>query len=361
MNVIVGENGAGKSTVLSALKYLLSWFSARMVSRDGKGISIKDEDVTVGADFCRLQIGVDNGVTWKLFRSAPGYREKMTGRTELAELTNYTDQLQEEDQKAFPMVCHYGVNRAVADVKPLLAQKSRMAALDAYDGKLNNGSNFNRFFDWFREREDIENAELRNTGKLKEDNQLKAVKRALESILPGFNHFHVSREPRSFVLEKDGVQLSMEQLSDGEKCYLTLVGDIARLLAMTNPQSENPLEGEGCVLIDEVDLHLHPQWQSEVITRLSEIFPCCQFFVTTHSPFVVSNVKSFDDDRFILMRSGQAFVVDSNTYGLRVDEILTEFFRISSLRNRDVQQHIDTIWGQLAKRESESEAFVQSC
>lgn len=363
MNVFVGENGAGKSSVLTALKYLLSWFSARMIRREGIGIYIKEEDITNGAPFCRLQLRLSDGTYWKLFKQRAANRETAQDRTDLVDLTRLTDSLVEKNayQKGlFPIVCHYGVNRAVAEVKPLLHRKSRLSSLDAYDGKLDNGTNFNKFFDWFREREDIENAAYRNSGRLEEDIQLKAVKKALESILPGFGRFHVSREPRSFMLTKGDVELSIEQLSDGEKCYLTLVGDIARMLSMANPLSPTPLSGTGCVLIDEIDLHLHPRWQSEVVSRLSDIFPNCQFFLTTHSTFVVSNVKSFENDHFILMRKGEAVEVSQNTYGLRVDEILTEFFQVGSLRNQDVQSHIETIWKCLADGDQSSETFQNS-
>jgi len=73
-------------------------------------------------------------------------------------------------------------------------------------------------------------------------------------------------------------------VSQGEKSLMALVGDIARRLAMMNPGLENPLHGEGIVLIDEIDLHLHPQWQRGIIQRLRDTFPKCQFLLATHSP-----------------------------------------------------------------------------
>lgn len=72
---------------------------------------------------------------------------------------------------------------------------------------------------------------------------------------------------------------------------MALVGDIARRLAMMNPSLENPLHGDGIVLIDEVDLHLHPTWQRSIIERLTMTFPNCQFVLTTHSPLVISDCK----------------------------------------------------------------------
>ena len=92
------------------------------------------------------------------------------------------------------------------------------------------------------------------------------------------------------VVDKNGEELRVEQLSDGEKCTLAMVGDLARRMAIANPAREDPLAGEGVVLIDEVDLHLHPRWQRDVVSAFEETFPNCQFLVSTHSPQVVSHV-----------------------------------------------------------------------
>ena len=230
------------------------------------------------------------------------------------------------------------LNRLVAMLVPKLAKKSKMDPLDSYEVRLNNGHNFSKFFTWFREAEDLENEELRDKGTFVPDSQLNAVRDALGRVSPDYSHFRVSRNPRDFLMDKDGQQFSINQLSDGEKCYLTLVGDIARMLAMTNRGEANPLLGKGCILIDEVDLHLHPVWQSEILGRLTQIFPGCQFVITTHSPFVVSNVRPFEDDKFFLMEQCEAREVGGNTYGRRIDQILLEFFHVESLRNSEVEK-----------------------
>jgi predicted ATP-binding protein involved in virulence len=84
---------------------------------------------------------------------------------------------------------------------------------------------------------------------------------------------------------------NFNQLSQGEKS-LILVGDIARRLAMMNPKLDNPLLGKGIILIDEIDMHLHPQWQRSIIQRLQTTFPNCQFILTTHSPLVISDTQN---------------------------------------------------------------------
>jgi AAA15 family ATPase/GTPase len=90
---------------------------------------------------------------------------------------------------------------------------------------------------------------------------------------------------------KDGQRFEFSQLSSGEKMMLSLVVDIARRLAIANPSLDNKLEGEGIVLIDEIDLHLHPQWQRKLLPALTHTFPNIQFIVTTHSPQVLSHLS----------------------------------------------------------------------
>lgn len=362
MNLFAGENGAGKSTVLQAIRYLMSWYVARVLNRDGRGLMIRQDDITKGQPYCRLTIRLEDGTSWKLFKKNNKFRGKAIDKTDLSDLTVMTDVLVQDHGRfggyvRFPVVGCYGVDRAVAEVKPKLLRKSKLEPLDSYDIRLNNGHNFSKFFTWFREVEDLENEQLREKGSYIPDGQLNAVREALGQVSPDFSNFKVSRNPRDFYMQKDGQQFSINQLSDGEKCYLTLVGDIARMLAMTNRGEDNPLEGKGCVLIDEVDLHLHPVWQSEIIGRLTQIFKGCQFLVTTHSPFVVSNVRPFADDKFFLMEQCEAREIGSNTYGKRIDQILLEFFHVGSLRNAEVEQHIGKIWDYLAAKDQDSEEY----
>ena len=95
-------------------------------------------------------------------------------------------------------------------------------------------------------------------------------------------------------VRKHNQHLDVRQLSDGEKCLLALVGDLAKRLAIASPSMEEPLKGQAVVLIDEVDLHLHPQWRHQAIPGLLKTFPECQFVLTTHSPQVLSNVSCND-------------------------------------------------------------------
>lgn len=171
------------------------------------------------------------------------------------------------------------------------------------------------------------------------DPQLNAVRSAVNKFMPDFSNLRVQRKPRlHMAIDKLGSTLSVSQLSQGEKSLMALVGDIARRLALMNPSLKNPLEGAGVVLIDEVDLHRHPQWQRRLIQQLTETFPNCQFILTTHSPLVISDTKDVLcyvlDDGELEERTG--------LYGLDANQVLRSVMDTDA-RNSEVQDSLDRL------------------
>lgn len=122
----------------------------------------------------------------------------------------------------------------------------------------------------------------------------KHIKHAISIFIPDINDVRLvyEQEGIKLVLYKNSKEISAQQLSQGEKSLLSLIGDLTRRLVLLNPGLDNPLQGEGIVLIDEIDLHLHPSWQQTVILNLQKTFPNLQLIVTTHSPQVLSTVYS---------------------------------------------------------------------
>ena len=174
--------------------------------------------------------------------------------------------------------------------------------------------------------EHISNA-VRNYGR-----ELHFVTRCIEEFIPGYSNLRVTRIPRPQMLVNKGEQIiSMEQLSDGEKNLIAMVGDIARRLSIANPDSQNPLEGEGVILIDEIDLHLHPSWQRLMIPQMSRMFPNCQFLVTTHSPQIISH--TFPDNIFLLKWTEQNkfnYNMAHESYGKNTDRILEDLLDVDA-------------------------------
>lgn len=192
---------------------------------------------------------------------------------------------------------YYPVNRAVVDIPLRIRKKHSFELLSTYEDSLTVAANFRTFFEWFREREDIEN-EKKNSNRDFEyrDLQLQAVRQALSRFMPEFSNIRIRRSPLRMDVDKtingNKTTLNIRQLSDGEKCLMAMVGDIVRRMTIASPMLPDPLQGQGVILIDELDLHLHPLLQREVVSRLVETFPNCQFIISTHSPHIITHVKT---------------------------------------------------------------------
>ncbi|MEG4166691.1 MULTISPECIES: AAA family ATPase [unclassified Microcoleus] len=297
--VFIGINGVGKSSILECLAILLSWLTKRIQTPNSSGRFFHEDDIKKGCKETHSEITISINdwpeVVWSLTKVSKG-RSKDTS-SNLGDLKRVVDRLHSEldanSYAALPLAVYYPTNRAVLDIPLKIRTKHSFEQITAYDEVLTGGQiDFRRFFEWFREREDLENElRLNNTNEYR-DRELEAVRYAIENLLDGFSNLRVRRSPLRMTADKQGDELIVNQLSDGEKCLLALAGDLARRLAIANPNPDcNPLEGSGVVLIDEIELHLHPKWQRAIIPNLKKTFPNCQFIITTHSPQVISDLK----------------------------------------------------------------------
>lgn len=174
---------------------------------------------------------------------------------------------------------------------------------------------------------------------------LNSLRTVVSELVPEFTNLRIEEEPRlGFVVEKEGKPLYLHQLSDGERGLLALVFDLTRRLAIANPESADPIhEGVALVLLDEVELHLHPKWQREVLRRLSEIFAACQFVVTTHSPLVLGEVEA-RCIRFLEWDNGKVLAtVPQEALGLDANRILLELMEAPA-RNRAIEEQLNALF-----------------
>ncbi|SEI71326.1 Predicted ATP-binding protein involved in virulence [Allopseudospirillum japonicum] len=326
VTVFIGNNGAGKTSILKALATSLSWFVARLRSEKGSGSPIPEGVILNGQPSALIDVTVldDHGQSsnpdyrWSLAKTQKGKKNKFNSNLNDASrlADDYRAAITHKEQASLPLIAFYPVERVVLDIPLKIKERHSFGQLDGYDNSLNQGVDFRRFFEWFREREDAENEtgvpqdvldklletlgdnhdvwhKLQSLMASSRDRQLTAVRTAISNFMPGFSNLRVRRKPRLHMsIDKNGQTLNVLQLSQGEKSLMALVGDVARRLAMMNPALENPLHGDGIVLIDEVDMHLHPTWQRSIIERLTSTFPNCQLILTTHSPLVISDYKN---------------------------------------------------------------------
>lgn len=360
MNVLVGVNGVGKTSVLDAIAILLSRLIWRIRSNKSTGRQFNPNDVKKGEKQTSntITISIDGqDVSWTVGKQVS--KTKKQTITNLDDLTRLVsdihDKLEQHVQFNIPLAVYYSVNRAVLDV-PLRIRKTHIFdPLAAYDHALSGQrteNDFRIFFEWFRNREDLENENRRyKDSHLKPENwefpdrQLEAVRKALSLIMPDFNELQVQRNPLHMVVNKKGHFFEIDQLSDGEKTLLAMVGDLARRLALANPYLDNPLDGEGVVMIDELDLHLHPAWQRMILPRLCETFKNCQFIVSTHSPQVLGEVDP--DHVWLLYQDNDTMNIScskpTQMYGLSSSDILEDWMNSRSI-NEDVDQQYSEIF-----------------
>lgn len=367
--ILIGNNGSGKTTILESIALSLSWFVARVRSEKGNGAIISELKINNNANSGNIKINVgDNGddYCWTISKPKKGRKtETPTNLEGLSKLTNlYRTNYTNDYNTSFPILTYYDANRGVLDIPLRIRTKHTFEQLNGYDNSLKGMVDYRTLFEWFREREDIENEDKINFVKsLKEpnkidknfldrfnetsDNQLSAVRKALSTFLPEFENIRVERKPRiHLAVNKSGEYLNLEQLSQGEKLTMAMVGDIARRLAILNPNAENPLLGTGVIIIDEAELHMHPQWQRSFIERLSKTFPNCQFIYTTHSPLLISDFK----DVLCYSLSDGELVPVGQMYGLDVNQVLLDAMETEIMASK-VQGLVDDFRDAIIKKD----------
>lgn len=317
-----GINGSGKSTALDAVVLCLSWIIARIKGPKGNGIVVRKE-LDIKRDCLNGYVKssfVFNGKGISITQSfcEKGERPEMqSDYSDLASVFDYVNNQKHENPNTFtlPVMVCYATNRSVLDIPSRIRQHHDFDQFSAYDNATESKVNFRGFFEWFREREDIERDEWGKRGGTEyRDWQLEAVRNAIQKAMPGYGELHVQRLPQFMMIKKGNVEMPINVLSDGEKCVLSLVGDLACRLAMANPVG-NPLEGSGIVLIDEIDLHLHIALQRQIVRILTNTFPNCQFIITTHSPQILGELQPSEirllSDFCVLPTPTQSYGLDS--------------------------------------------------
>ena len=190
---------------------------------------------------------------------------------------------------------------------------------------------------------------------LSQEEILSLITETIERIIPEYSDIRVERYPEARMsVDKDGETITFNQLSDGEKNMIAMIGDIVRRLSLANPKMKNPLNGEGVILIDEIDLHLHPSWQRVIITKLTEVFPNCQFILTTHSPQILSHVRA--KHIFLLKQenSNVTVIKPTESYGMTIDRVV-ELIMDQDARPSETKKKLNDLY-ELIERDKIEEA-----
>ena len=305
LTVLLGNNGSGKTSVLDGIAIGLGAALTHLPLVSG--ITFKENgDIrqvnNVSAPYARVALSTEDGLKWDRIKRRD--KSKATAKVTptpigLKALEAYLDKtvidrLNTGDEYELPMMTYYGVSRAVLQVplrrKGFPKSHTRMEALKQ---ALEAQSNFKSAFVWFYNKENEEHRLQKEKRSfdvtLKE---LDAVRAAISAIFPDISNPHIEVNPLRLAVTINGETLDLMQLSDGYKTLLGLVIDLSMRMGLANSHLDDPLKAEAVVMIDEVDLHLHPSWQRRVLGDLLRTFSNTQFILTTHSPFVVETLNN---------------------------------------------------------------------
>ena len=306
LTVFHGANGYGKTSVLSAIAAGLG--SIPMLLPEVSGVGFLKTDRR-GQQPLRVMLrtcdGIEccDGIEWErrmLGQQKTGKTRRLTRRRELKEAM---EKIVAADRGGtqpldLPIIAFYDTDRAVFDVPHRRRNfKSDFPRYAALEGALAPRTNFREFFKWFYDRE---NEELREKNEQRDFKyrlkDLKAVRNAIKGMVPGVSNPRIKLRPLRLVVSLESEtgkpeELALDQLSGGYRIVLALAADLARRMVQGNPHLKDPLKSKAVVLIDEVDLHLHPEWQQRILVDLRRTFPNTQFIVSTHSPQVLTTVQ----------------------------------------------------------------------
>ncbi|HEW98740.1 MAG: hypothetical protein DRR00_00190 [Candidatus Parabeggiatoa sp. nov. 3] len=394
LTVLVGNNAAGKTTILDGIAVGLGAVLARLPHQSHKDFCLNDirqalvthlDNPTLTersiAPYARVSLETMDGIIWdrtqKRDQTEPTQKAIPPAKN-VNELHAFLDPIINDVQNGniktkLPVIAYYGTDRAVfPSVQEqlhtnFLQEFNRFAALE---GSLEAITHFRTVFEWFTAQE---NQELREIKKRQDwDYQLpvlKAIRQSICQMLPGCSNPRTDTKPSQFLVDFEyekgkKEQIALSQLSDGYRTTLALVMDLARRMAQANPpyqENDNPLKSEAIILIDEVDLHLHPKWQQHILVNLMETFPNAQFIVTTHSAPVLTTIKP---EHIISLEREDDVIAEQPTssYGAESGRLLSEIMDVNERPPADVNEFtrlLEQYYELIERNEGETETALK--
>ncbi|WP_441255726.1 AAA family ATPase [Tardiphaga sp. 285_C5_N1_2] len=387
-NLIIGINGAGKSTALDTIRCCGSHLLSALQKMPFKPFGLGVDDIHNNAPFAEAALHLSFGDTAEAFVQLREWREQVSAdtlenverlRREILETARPRDRLRSQlrelqetmspadsvyfypsknalkarasSEPSAPLIIHYSTARSIMNEQAERKSAAGTTQLAYVNALQSNALSLRQFADWMRAQ--IELASERPASR----HLVAGIRAALERFLPGYSNLRPSGESTSRVeIDINGTTLDVRLLSDGERSVLALILDISKRLAQANPRLDDPLvSGEAVILIDEIDLHLHPQWQRKIVGNLERTFPNCQFIATTHSPQIIGEVPH---DRIQMIKDGRIYS-PRRSFGIDSSRVLEEVMNTDS-RNPAIEQEIGRIAKLIANKSAEARAAIEA-
>jgi predicted ATP-binding protein involved in virulence len=331
-NLVIGENGKGKTSLLQAVAVALGGWAHAYIKDKNNLRPIADDEIreiqidnrfdktketfikAYGKGAIVDQFRKQNEIIAMWTRERDENQQRTHGRVWYAPFnkdyeldfkklgSNVLNYIEKGNRFNLPLIAVYECDRLWQPKSELNIESSataRYSRFDPYIDCFHIGFNNDENSKWL-----IKN-ELSSLQQGKETPVLQSIRHAAKIALENCTAIRFDIEQSRIIVEfENGKKIPFEHLSDGQRTTVSLFCDIARRAAILNPHLEGnaSLETEGIVLIDELDLHLHPKWQRSIIENLRRAFPKIQFICTTHSPFLIQSLRSGEE---LIMLDGQ--------------------------------------------------------
>ena len=415
LTVIVGDNGAGKTSIVEAVTTCLSYINNNLLRKNVSGKKIKGSAVNKKAtDYselaCHFSLNKANHMELALFSPVSGYSGNSTTHIETVKQFGEIHRLlNQADDITIPFLASYPVDRSSAKMPTIALEKgfyrNASSRFNAIKDTLSLGVISEGFVNTFIELTNL--AEGEDTQEIRQAKQaikvldelieqraeqgseeirdallqerdsarqkltalipkksakygdlLSDVNAVINTFIPELLSIGVDRSTGSdrLLFKFKNVEVEFNQLSDGQKALISLVGDLTLRLVSLNPHLANPREAQGIVVIDEIDLHLHPKWQQIIPNALSRAFPNLQFILTTHSPQALSTLDNKCIRKIYFDEHGEAKITipEQQTKGVVSSDILERIMETFSVPPISEARWLSDYWAKIIENTWES-------
>lgn len=329
--LLVGVNGVGKTTVLEALRIGLSRLLPQFTASKSRPEAFTTEDIRVGDPSLTVDLDfILDGTErhWLLHRQrvqTVPHKEGIVREQTLETPDRETvapvfgkEAKALKSAKTQPIALYFATRRSIVSDEQVKIGKASGGQATAFADALSpRPLRLAYLAEWMLAQERL-SAELPRAA-----GHLRAFRAAAQRFLPDCQDLRADKDDKErprLLVTKGEISLNVRQLSDGERSMLALVLDLAQRLSQANPDLDDPVrDGAAVVLIDEIDMHMHPLWQRQVMSLLTGTFPNCQFVATTHSPQIIGETEpqrlillQAEEGRIVTKRCGQAYGLDAN-------------------------------------------------
>lgn len=349
--VVIGDNGMGKSSLIHALQAALGAYlqclpipASRVYRRQIKPGEIRvtwdsvlKEYTSSKENTCIFSKAVlnDTEVEWR--RVMLNKRTTSHNRLDTGQLIDAVDDLlklrDEKKNIALPVIANFSTVRAATQQrKGAKAQTKRSRLEKGYLAALSDNSDFEGLIEWLHNYD----------GNLKHQKEFSGTKEAIFNAITTaipfltdveYNSYYKELEAVVTINEKNSGKITHSNMSDGLKAMLNLVSELAFRCVILNGflGADSVVQSKGVVLIDELDMHLHPTWQKRVVGDLKKAFPNIQFIVTTHSPFIVQSLSKEELQNL-------DFMTPENPSDMTLNKVVTDVMGVSKLKSDDFEE-----------------------